>query len=114
MANYVQTFSSGGSYVITYPFYDNYGNGIYYTPVRTDISYKTVVWFPGAGQTLSAKSMILCIRSPVSTATPFYGGYGSAYPMAMIDFGGTKSVTGPTFAGFDINWNANGAINWTR
>lgn len=116
MPNFTLTSFQGTVY--TNSFASGYGNGVKYTPAVTPVGsssqYRPVRWFPSAGQTLSAKSMILCIRSPVSTATPFYGGYGSAYPMVMIDFGGTKSVTGPSSTGFDINWNANGAINWTR
>jgi hypothetical protein len=99
------------------PFTSNYGNGMKYLPVVTYIvstvpyvtqELRPVQWLASGGS-ISAKSMILCIESPVSAAATIYG---RSYPLAMIDFDGTKTATNGNV--FDINWNANGAINWTR
>lgn len=110
------SYPGGGNYSAA-SFLSGYSNGIKFLPELTRITsfssfvtneYDSLSWFASGGS-ISAKSLLLCIESPASPAATIYG---RSYPLAMIDFGGTKTATNGNV--FDINWNANGAINWTR
>lgn len=65
---------------------------------------------------ISAKSALLCMELPNSSASTLYG---RSRPLAMIDFGGTRTgsvdydVANQAWVKM-ITWNTNGAINWTR
>jgi hypothetical protein len=96
-------------------FLFSYGNGLKYFPNAdysvplATLTYKSIQW-GASGGSLSAKSLILCIESPISTAATLYE---RSYPLVMIDFGGTRTAAAGT--AFDpVTWNANGAISWTR
>jgi hypothetical protein len=60
--------------------------------------------FPGSGDTincfrwvpsgtLSAKSLLLCLQTPLNAANSSEPIYSASYPLAMVDFGGTVTGT---------------------
>jgi|688.fasta_scaffold541547_2 hypothetical protein len=87
------------------------GNSAFYLP-RTLIGatrpYSAIKWTV-TSNSISAKSALLCFESPVSSASTIYS---RSYPLAMIDFGGTR--TSAVGTPFEINWSETGAITWTR
>ena len=94
-----------------------YSNGIKYSPEITLVlsfspsvtsEYDFLRW-KATGGSIAAKSLLLCFESPISSAATIYG---RSYPLAMIDFGATRTATDGNI--FELDWNANGAINWTR
>ena len=58
---------------------------------------QSLTWTATTGP-LSAKSLLLCYRTPLPSASSEHT-YGASYPFAMIDFGGTvTAVAGQTLA----------------
>jgi hypothetical protein len=58
---------------------------------------QSLTWTATTGP-LSAKSLLLCYRTPLPSASSELT-YGASYPLAMIDFGGTvTAVAGQTLA----------------
>lgn len=85
--------------------FSSYENGFKFLPLTVEWSGRWRAQ-PGA---ISAKSALLCIQLPDSSAPALYA---QSYPLAMIDFDGTRTAAAGT--DFYINWNANGAFNVTR
>jgi hypothetical protein len=112
LSTFSDDFSGGGFLRVYQPVnsinvstFSSYGNGYKFLPSTVEWSGRWRAQ-PGA---ISAKSALLCIQLPDSSATSFYA---QSYPLAMIDFDGTRTAAAGT--DFYINWNANGAFNVTR
>lgn len=86
-------------------------NSAFYLPrtlVGATRPYSAIKWTV-TSNSISAKSALLCFESPVSSGSTIYD---RSFPLAMIDFGGTRTSTVGT--PFEISWSETGAITWAR
>jgi hypothetical protein len=96
---YLRGFASSAWYAPRDTFTPPYGGSF---------TYDSIQW-RAAGGNISAASALLCFESPISTAATINE---RSYPLVMWDFDGTETAADGAF--FTIDWNASGAISWTR
>ena len=65
---------------------------ITYATSPVTLTYSDCFKWTAVGGTLSAKSLLLCLQTPLSPTISSDPVYSASYPLAMIDFGGTVSV----------------------
>lgn len=81
------------------------GNGYKFVPVKEG----GVSGWTAIGGSISAKSALLFMELPDSSASTLYG---RSYPLAMIDFDGTRTATAGN--NLIIGASTSGLFNWTR
>ena len=87
-------------------FFLVFGNGYKFNPVNEG----GISGWAAIGGSISAKSALLFMELPNSSASTLYG---RSYPLAMIDFDGTRTATAGNNLIIEAPTNG-GLFNWTR